>query len=286
MAYGNNRAGIQPRAHFQVAGGSIIKFRHPYLVGQVDTTGNIDEIDISACLKLEGTYFSAQQNQDSAKQTVLIDGSVVTITNRLLNGRLSLPVIRTTGLVGTGDFVSALQLIRTVGDAVGGLIIKTDFRNGKAITRVYYGVTVQSCPDDISMGNDVPEYPVVLLYAGWLEAVSDTATENMKKIWAVGNQQGLAGYFAPYATQNGSTNSSDGKEGNPLSASNSGIPNSSLEDQTTGSANVDTLDGVNEAKALTNGWLSGGKPVVKDATAIPEATSAPAQPATTTPSNP
>ena len=45
MAYGNNRAGQQPRAHFQQAGGSIIKFRHPYLIGQVDTNGNIDEID-------------------------------------------------------------------------------------------------------------------------------------------------------------------------------------------------------------------------------------------------
>lgn len=270
MAYGNNRAGIQPRAHFQVAGGSTIKFRHPYLIGQVDTTGNIDEIDISSCVKLEGTYFSAQQNQDSAKQTVLIDGSVVTITNRLLNGRLSLPVIRTTGLVGTGDFVSALQLIRTIGDAVGGLIIKTDFRNGKAITRVYYGVTVQSCPDDISMGNDVPEYPVVLLYAGWIEAVSDTTAENMKKIWAVGNKEGLAGYFAPYETQNGSTNSADGKTGHPVSASNSGIPNSSIADQMDGDANVDTFDGTNEAKALNDSWKSGNTVVVKSGQKITE----------------
>ena len=268
MAYGNNRAGIQPRAHFQVAGGSTIKFRHPYLIGQVDTTGNIDEIDISSCVKLEGTYFSAQQNQDSAKQTVLIDGSVVTITNRLLNGRLSLPVIRTTGLVGTGDFVSALQLIRTIGDAVGGLIIKTDFRNGKAITRVYYGVTVQSCPDDISMGNDVPEYPVVLLYAGWIEAVSDTTAENMKKIWAVGNKEGLAGYFAPYETQNGSTNSADGKTGHPVNASNSGIPNSNIADQMDGDANVDTFDGTNEAKALNDSWKSGNTVVVKSGTKI------------------
>lgn len=258
MAYGNNRAGKQPRAHFQVAGGSIIKFRHPYLVGQVDTTGNIDEIDISACLKLEGTYFSAQQNQDSAKQTVLIDGSVVTITNRLLNGSLSLPVIRTTGLVGTGDFVSALQLIRTVGDAVGGLLIKTDFRNGKAITRVYYGVTVQRCPDDISMGNDVPEYPVVLLYAGWLEAVSETTAENMKKIWAVGNQAGLAGYFAPYETQNGLS------EDKPISTATSGIPNSNLQDELTTSANVDTFDSANELKALNNEWKSGNTPIVKE----------------------
>lgn len=258
MAYGNNRAGEQPRAFFQQAGGSVIKFRHPFLIGQVDTTSNIDELDISSCVKLEGTFFNAQQAQDSAKQVVLIDGSVVTITNKLLNGRITMPVIHTTGLVATGDFISACQLIKATGDSVGGLLIKTDFRNGKAITRVYYGVTVQSCPDDISVGNDVAEYPVVLLYAGWLEAVSSTTTENLKKIWAVGNDNGLSGYFSPYATQN-----TDGKSGtgtSPINATNSGIPNSTLADQLKG--NYDTFDSDNEKKALNGEWKSGGNSVV------------------------
>ena len=44
MAYGNNRAQKQARAHFQLAGGSSIKFRHPYLAGQIDTYGSVDEI--------------------------------------------------------------------------------------------------------------------------------------------------------------------------------------------------------------------------------------------------
>lgn len=260
MAYGNNRAGAQPRAHFRQAGGSIIKFRHPYLVGQVDTNGNIDEIDISSCLKLEGTFFSAQQAQDSAKQVVLIDGSVVTITNKLLNGRLTLPVIKTSGLVGDGDFVACCQLIRSLGDSVGGLIIKTDFINGRAITRVYYGVTVQTCPDDISMGNDVPEYPVTMLYAGWIEAVSTTTAENMRKIWAVGNQEGLAGYFSPYETNKGSTGTS------PIDAVNSGIPASNLADQLTD--NFDTFDSENEKKALDGTWTSGSTPIVTGAEKI------------------
>ena len=259
MAYGNNRAGEQPRASFIQAGGSrVIKFRHPYLIGQVDTTGNIDEVDISSCLKLEGTYFNAQQAQDSAKQVVLIDGSVVTVTNKLLNGRITMPVIPTTGLVATGDFIAVCHLIRSLGDSVGGLLIKTDFRNGKAITRVYYGVTVQSCPDDISVGNDVPEYPVVLLYAGWLEAVSSNTNENLKKIWAVGNAQGLSGYFSPYETQN--VDGTTGTGGNPVSATNSGIPNSTLSDEFTD--NYDTFDSDNEKKALDGGWTSGSTSVV------------------------
>ena len=84
----------------------------------------------------------------------------------------------------------------------------------------------------------------------------------MKKIWAVGNKEGLAGYFAPYETQNGLSGDS------PLSASNNGIPNSDLADELTDSANVDTFDGVNEKKALDNSWTSGSTPIVKSGSKI------------------
>ena len=205
MAYGNNRVGKQPRSHFQQAGGSSIFFRHPYLAGQLGD-GITDSVDISSCLKLEGQYFDATQSQDNAKQTVLIDGTVVTITNRLLNGVITMPVIRTTGLVSSGDFVAICHLIRSIGDSIGGLVIKTDYIDGKAITRVYYGVAVQSCPDDRSMGNDVAEYPVKLTYAGWIEAYGGTdSTMNKKAVWATGNAKGLEAYFSPYSVQGGST---------------------------------------------------------------------------------
>lgn len=261
MAYGNNRAGEQKRAHFRLAGGSVIKFRHPYLAGQIDTDGAIDEIDISACCKLEGRYFEANQNQDSAKQVVLVDGSVATISNKLLNGTITMPVIRTTGLIATGDFIAALHLIRSLGDSVGGLLYKTDFINGKAITRLYYGVTPQRVPDDVSEGNDVAVYNVQLLYAGWIEVVSTTTEENKKKIWAVGNQKGLEAYFNPYITQNGST------KDKALTASNSGIPESKLADQVD-TTNYDTQDDTNEAKVLDGSWKSGTSSVVSNASIL------------------
>ena len=261
MAYGNNRAGEQKRAHFQLAGGSVIKFRHPYLAGQIDTDGAIDEIDISACCKLEGRYFEANQNQDSAKQVVLVDGSVATISNKLLNGTITIPVIRTTGLIATGDFISALHLIRSLGDSVGGLLYKTDFVNGKAITRLYYGVTPQNVPDDVSEGNDVAVYNVQLLYAGWIEVVSTTTEENKKKIWAVGNQKGLEAYFNPYITQNGSTGEK------ALTASNSGIPESKLADQVD-TTNYDTQNDKNEKKVLEGTWKSGTSSVVSNASVL------------------
>ena len=269
MAYGNNRAQKQARAHFQLAGGSSIKFRHPYLAGQIDTAGAIDEIDISACCKLEGRYFEATQNQDSARQVVLVDGSTVTISNKLLNGTITMPVIKTSGLVAEGDFISALQLIRTLGDSVGGLLIKTDYINGKAITKVFYGVTPQRVPDDISEGNDVPVYTVSLLYAGWIEAVSTSTAENKKKIWAVGNKTGLEAYFSPYSIQNGGT------EENPLDSQNSSIIGSSLADET-GDNNYDTYDV--EKEKIEGTWNK----VVGSPTVIPaEAPKTETEPGTT-----
>ena len=264
MAYGNNRAGAQRRATFRSAGGSIIKFRHPYLAGQIDTAGAVDEIDISSCTKLEGRFFEATQNQESAKQVVTIDGSVVTITNTLLNGTIRMPVLKTTGLVATGDFLAALHLIRSVGDTVGGLIIKTDFIDGKAQTRVYYGVTPQRVPDDISEGNDVPVNDVTLLYAGWLEAVSETTSENLRRIWAVGTLKGLSAYFSPYETQKGSTKDT------PLDTTNSGIPASALNDQLDMPTNYNTHESENEKKVLNGEWKSGTTPIVKGATTINE----------------
>ena len=261
MAYGNNRAAKQARAHFQIAGGSIIKFRHPYLAGQLDTDGAVDEIDISACCKLEGRFFEANQNQDSAKQVVMVDGSVVTISNKLLNGTITMPVLKTTGLVATGDFIAALQLICTLGDSVGGLLYKTDFVNGRAITKLFYGVTPQRVPADVSEGNDVAVYNVQLLYAGWIEAVSTSTSENKKRIWAVGNQQGLEAYFSPYVTQNASTGES------PLSTLNSGIPEGKLEDQID-TANYNTQSSVNEKKVMAGTWKSGSAAVVSGATPL------------------
>lgn len=261
MAYGNNRAAKQARAHFQLAGGSSIKFRHPYLAGQIDTDGAVDEIDISACCKLEGRFFEANQNQDSAKQVVLVDGSVVTISNKLLNGTITMPVVKTTGLVATGDFIAALQLIRTLGDSLGGLLYKTDYVNGKAITKLFYGVTPQRVPDDVSEGNDVAVYNIQLLYAGWIEAVSTSTSENKKRIWAVGNQQGLEAYFSPYVTQNASTGE------NPLSILNSGIPEGKLEDQID-TTNYSTQDSVNEQKVIDGTWKSGSDAVVSGATVL------------------
>ena len=282
MAFGNNRGAKQPRAHFQVAAGSTIKFRHPYFAGQIEAGDNgvIDEIDISACCKLDGRFFEANQNQDSAKQVVLVDSSTVTICNKLLNGTITIPAVRTTGLVATGDFIAACHLIRATGDSVGGLIYKTDFINGKAITKLYYGVTVQRCPDDVSEGNDVAVYNVQLVYAGWIEAVSESVAENKKRIWAVGTKSGLEAYFAPYAMQN-----ADGDSGTGETLSNND-KYAGLQDDN--SKDYDTTDDTVEAAFIkdattSEGWKAG---IVHGATQITHETPANTQSPTGEPTNP
>ena len=251
MAYGSNRAGKQPRSHFRQAGGAIIKFRHPYFAGMIDNGAGkaIDEIDISACCKLEGRFFEANQNQDNAKQVVLIDGSTVTITNKMLNGTITIPAVPTTGDVATGDFIAGCQLIQSVGDSVGGIITKTDFVNGKSFTKVYYGVTVQRCPADISEGNDVGVYNVQLLYAGWIQAESETADIGLKAIWAVGSDKGIEGFYSPYKLQSSGTGVKAIASTDLAPVSDNGVT-----DQTSGlDNNSDEIDALKSATE-ESGW--------------------------------
>lgn len=217
MAYGNNRGAARTRAVFQIAGGTIVRYRHPFLAGQVNGSTVIDEIDVSKALKLNDTYISARPAQDSAFQEVMIDGSTITVTNHLLAGVMDLNVLRTTGLVGTGDFIAALQLVKVSKDDVGGTLTHIETINGKRIVTIFYGVSIKNVPDLIKAGNAVVTYPVQLNYSAWVQGVSaDAQTE--KIIWAVGNEAGLKGVFSPYDIQE--AESSDFFGGAPLSVIN------------------------------------------------------------------
>ena len=49
------------------------------------------------------------------KQEV-VDGTTVTITNTMLNGTLTLQLIRTSGIVARGDAIACFKLIKATGD--------------------------------------------------------------------------------------------------------------------------------------------------------------------------
>ena len=209
MSFGQNSVGKQPRSHFQTAGGTIHKYRHPFLAGQLSSSiGNLDEIDISSSVKLDAEFFKAAPNNDSAKQEVLVDGTVVTITNTMLNGTITLQAVRTSGIVARGDAVACFQLIKAIGDNVGGTYTLTEFIDGQAITTLYYGVAIKYVDDKILQGLSVPTYACQLLYSGWIQVVSDSAALNTKAIWAAGSLNGVTGVYTPYAVNEGATGTS------------------------------------------------------------------------------
>jgi len=224
MAYGNNRAAARPRASFQTAGGTIIKFRHPILSGQISEASTVDEVDVSRALRLNETFLDANPTQDNAVQEILVDGSVVTITNHILAGEMTLQVMRTTGLVGNGDFVAALHLVIASKDTEGGTLTVIQTINDKRIVTIFYGVACKRVPHLKLAGNAVVPYPVVLSYAGWVQGVSGDTDVNVKNIWAVGNKNGLKAVYKPFAIQN-AENPANYYGGSPLDEAIAGTGN-------------------------------------------------------------
>jgi hypothetical protein len=139
--------------------------------------------------------------QDSSTQEVMVDGSTITITNNLMNGRMSLQIMPTTGIVGTGDFIAALQLVAASKDDVGGTLTVVEHIQGKRRVTIFYGVSVQNVPHLRIAGNAVVPYTAQLLYSGWIQGVSASMDTTVKTIWAVGNKMGVSAKYAPYAIQ-------------------------------------------------------------------------------------
>lgn len=204
MSFGPNRWGKHPKSTAIKAGGIKMFFRHPKLAGHVFSGTNIDEVDVSRACKLNETFLDAQPAMDSAYQEVLVDGSVITITNTLLAGTLTLQVLEQGGFVGRGDFITALQFVQSSGDGVGGTF--TVVRNFDGITRirVYYGVFVRNVPHERVAGNAVVPYPVQLYYSGWFDGVGESETA-LEYMWAVGNSRGTKGIYRPFTENKSDT---------------------------------------------------------------------------------
>jgi len=239
MPYGNNRAAAHPRATFQTAGGCIIKYRHPFLSGQISGASPIDEVDVSRALRLNETFLDANPAQDNAVMEPLVDGSTITITNHLLSGTMSLQVLRTTGLVGTGDFIAALHLVIASKDSLGGTLTVIETIDGKRLVTIFYGVSCKQVPHLKKAGNAVIPYPVTLNYAGWVQGVSANLNVNEQHIWAVGNKYGLKGVYKPFAIQE-AENVTDFYGGKPLPAA---VVDKDGSVYTVGAENADSASG-------------------------------------------
>lgn len=202
MSFGPNRAAARPRAVFQTSGGTVLKFRHPTLTGQISNASQIDEVDVSGAVRLNDTFLDATAAQDNSVMEPLVNGSTITITNHLLAGQMALSVIRTTGLVRTGDFVACALLVVASKDKTGGTFTVIEEIDGQRIITVFYGVSFKNVPHLKKAGNSVVPYPVTMNYAGFFQGVGDpTLDESI--IWAVGSKYGLQAQYMPFAVQAG-----------------------------------------------------------------------------------
>jgi len=177
----------------------------------------------------------------------LVDGSVITITNHLLSGEMTIQALRTTGLVGTGDFIAALHLVIASKDTTGGTLTVIETINEKRLVTIFYGVSCKRVPHLKKAGNAVIVYPVTLNYAGWVQGVSANLEINEKHIWAVGNKYGLRGVYKPYGIQE-AENVNNFYGGSPLSSSTTGV----------GAANGDSDSGdIDDVAALSDPLADG-----------------------------
>jgi hypothetical protein len=139
-----------------------------------------------------------------------------------MNGEMTLQALRTTGLVGTGDFVAAAHLIIASKDSVGATFTVVENIDGKRLVTLFYGVSFKRVPHLRKAGNAVVPYTVVMLYAGWVQGVSANMEVNEQAIWAVGNKVGLKSVYKPYTIQE-AENQNNYFGGSPLSSSMSGV---------------------------------------------------------------
>lgn len=146
-------------------------------------------------------------------------------------------------------------------DDVGGTLTVIENIDSKRIVTIFYGVSFKNVPHLRKAGNAVVPYPVVMLYAGWVQGVSLDSAINAKTIWAVGNKYGLKAVYKPYGIQL-AENTSDYYGGDPIAATVGGVSTDDGDSATgdeTGIASVPTVtpDGVSSTMApSTVTWTS------------------------------
>jgi hypothetical protein len=247
MAFGPNRSAARPGSSVQTAGGTIIKLRHPFLSYQINENSPVDEIDVSSSLRLNDTFFDASPSQANSFQEVLVDGSTITVTNHLLNGRINLQVLPKGGFVGKGDFIAAAHLIVASKDDTLATVTVTQFINGVRRTTIFYGVSFENVPHLKIAGNSVVVYPITMLYAGWVQGAAANTDVNAKTIWAVGNKYGLKAVYKPYAIQE-AENKNDFYGGKPISGDVTGVGAVNAD---TPSGDIATLAGIGGADGIS-----------------------------------
>ena len=143
----------------QTVGNLTISFMHPLIsLGAAITLKGF---------KMEGDLVTTTQMMMNSKIVPLIGGDTATLTNNVKAGKLTMNAVRTSGLTTSGDIVAICDLLQSLPDSSGGVMIFSWSQNSATVTKIFIAVTHESHPPLIIQGNDIPTYACTFNYADY-----------------------------------------------------------------------------------------------------------------------
>lgn len=145
-----------PKNIIQTVGNLTITIIHPLVNGGVPTS--------IKNMKMEGDLMDTVQLMMNSKVIALLGGDTISLTNTIKAGKITLNAIRGDGVVANGDLVAICDLLQSLPDSQGGVVVVNWSLNGANQTKTFTGVTHESHPPLKLAGNDLPTYPCTFNY--------------------------------------------------------------------------------------------------------------------------
>jgi hypothetical protein len=117
--------------------------------------------------KMEGDILNMKQLLMNAKVVPLTGGDTITLTNNVRAGQITINAVPTSGNALRGDIVALCDLLQSIPDASGGMMVASWTQNGATRTRTLIAVCHESHPPLILQGNDIPTYACTFTYGDY-----------------------------------------------------------------------------------------------------------------------
>ena len=143
----------------QTVGNLTISFIHPLISGGAAIT--------LKGFKMEGDLVTSTQQMMNSKLVPLIGGDTATLTNNVRAGKLTLNAVRTSGVAAQGDIVAIADLLQSLPDSSGGVMVFSWSQNSATQTKTFLAVTHESHEPLKIQGNDIATYACTFNYADY-----------------------------------------------------------------------------------------------------------------------
>ncbi len=117
--------------------------------------------------KMEGDLVTSTQQMMNSKIVPLIGGDTATLTNNVKAGKLTMNAVRTSGVAAQGDIVAICDLLQSLPDSSGGVMVFSWSQNSVTQTKTFLAVTHESHEPLKIQGNDIATYACTFNYADY-----------------------------------------------------------------------------------------------------------------------